>query len=364
MNNAGFSHSLRAAAFLTGCLLGASLSPTVKGAVNDAHNPETVVQGLLSRADAVFSARLTWKEQTGTGIPPNLSSDVELKGSFSGSSWAFRCPSTGGSATNHNGKWVGWTKGDPGTGAAADYLVIKRPQPIDETFPPAVPSFGGSFWFQSTKEYVSAHRGNAVLKGASEVNGIPVVVLEWSVPKDAAFKAFHAVGEQTRNGGILRLFVAPQLGYVLPRVEFAGVGGGVDNRFEASDFVEANPGIFFPKKFSCQIYNQGKPGVNVSYVVTHLEKVNDVIPEEDFILHVPHGAQVSDQRSPVGSEFYRVGENREPLPKDLGDLIVTPSSPKGRWARSSTAIVIGILVGLLLVGLYYRARRRALRNKE
>jgi hypothetical protein len=300
-------------AMLATCFLGESGWRTAPAANPGGQSAVEVVQGVLSRAEAIFSARLEYREQHGFGIPPKLSLEAKLKASFSGSSWAFRCPSSGGSATNHNGKWVGWTKGDPTTGAAADYLVIKRPEPVDKTFPPAIPTFAGSFWFQTTKEYVNDHRRDAVLKGPSEANGIPVVVLEWSVPKDSVFKAFEAVGDLTRNGGVLRLFVAPQLGYVLPRVEHVGFGGGVEQRFEASDFVEAAPSIFIPKQFSCQIYNGGKPGHNVRYEITHLEKVNEVLPEEDFILHVPQGAQVSDQRSLVQSEFYRVGEDRQPL---------------------------------------------------
>jgi hypothetical protein len=323
---------------------------------------ENLVQGVLSRAEAVFSARMEYKQKIGSGIPPKFSSELEMEASFSGSSWVTRCRTTGAVATNHNGKFVRWIKPDPRNGAlAVDYLTIKRPEAIDLNYPPAAPYFAGTFWFKITRQYVRDHRHEAVRAGSGEVNGVPVTILEWPVPKSAVFQAFDAVNEFTQNGGILRLFVSTQLGHALPRVEFAGVGGGVADRFDAADFVEVAPGIFIPKRFSEQGYNSEGPMGNIHYEVTRVEKVNEVIPEEDFILQVPRGAIVSDQRSMQHAETFRVGENQVSEPKDIGDLIVSGAAPSKAFSSWPTAVGIGLAVGLLLIGLYYLARRRVRR---
>ena len=68
----------------------------------------------------------------------------------------------------------------------------------------------------------------------------------------------HVKGKEA----IRPLYVAPQLGYVMPRIDFLSPTGEVGIRHDASDFEQTTSGVYFPRQCSKRIYTdpKGKPG--------------------------------------------------------------------------------------------------------
>ena len=208
-----------------------------------------------------------------------------------------------------------------------------------------------------------ALQGEAEIKGRAEVKGVPVVILEWPLPdKKAVGRAFRGYNDLTKDGGKLRVHVAPQLGHALPLIECVATGETIAKRMEAEDFIETAAGIFIPRHFSQHSYDQDGLVYWESYQVKSVEKVNEAIPEEDFVIDVPHGAALSDQRGEHAAS-YRVGQDVATLPTDLGDVIAgMPQAPPPPLLTRWTAITVGVGIGVVLLGAYYMVRRRMRRH--
>lgn len=321
--------------------------------------PDSLVRGILARAEAVFSARMNYHYKwqfANRNTPPK---ERDERASFDGTNWVTRCLTKGqvGERSNYNGKLVIHLGGNRGAKSSMpDWVAVKRPQAIDENDPSEVPYFAGTFWHKMTKNYVKDHALEVKVKGRAELQGVQTVRLEWAIPPDLkeAATAFHGVNDVTNEGGVLRVYVASQLGHVLPLIEMVGKGGIVGHRFEAGDFIETSPGIFIPRRFSHHLYDSEGLVLCEEYIIEHIEKVNEPIPAEDFIIEAPHGSVLVDERPLNESRSYRVGVM---LPTDLNDVLpgAVPSPPPMR--RRSTAIWLGLTVGVLFVCICYFMRR-------
>lgn len=346
------------------CLAIALLSEMIGGghawAETTSEDPDSVVRSLLARAEAVFSARMEFfhtLQFTNSALPLI---DGETMASFDGLNWVIRVP--GGERSNYNGKFVVHMGEKSGTKSAIpDSVSVQRPQAIDAHDPPEAPYFAGSFWYKTTKEYVKDHANEAKVKGRAEVKGIPVIILEWVIPRDwkVAAMAFHGVNDLTEEGGVLRVCVAPQLGHALPLLEMVGKEGVVGSRFEAEDFIETAPGIFMPRRFSRHLYDKQGLVNFEKYSLKSVEKVNEPIPAEDFIIEAPRGSTLNDERPLNYSLSYRVGDDPATLPTDLSDVLVgMPPPPHPPLLTRSTAIWLGVGIGVALLTVYYFVRRR------
>lgn len=158
------------------------------------------------------------------------------------------------------------------------------------------PTRAGTVWYKSTRDFISDHANEVRLAGAGEINGIATKILEWDVPaKDR--RPFNAL-PYTRpllKGGKLRLFVSPQLGYVVSRVEFSDRLGITHGRLDFSDFREVADGLHFP------FHTELALGGVESYQINRAEKINEEIQDTEFAPAIPTRTSVQDMRPKEGT---------------------------------------------------------------
>jgi hypothetical protein len=92
-----------------------------------------------------------------------------------------------------------------------------------------------------------------------------------------------------------------------------------------------------------------------------VEKINETIPEEDFVIELPDGTPVSDQRKSRGTSF-TVGQiSRE----SLAGLNIQPAPPPSWWGLYwYVAVILGVGTAILAIGFYVVLRRRVFRPSQ
>lgn len=357
---------LYALAVLAPLAAGLTRSASAQSKEPNAPSVQELVQGTLARSEAVFSGQILYHLKTGFTNTGKVIEEVTIKLSFSGKDWAIRYPGAakGGERVSHGGVLIEHAlHGPQPDGKYYHNASVANYEPMDknEPFPPY---FAGTFWFKATAEFVRKNADQARLVGAAEVNGVKTQLLEWTVPREQIGSVFHAVYQSARlrSPGILRIYVAPQLGFALPRIEHVSTlnGGELDTVMDAEQFQEVAGGIYFPKKLSMRCYPQkGFETYYVEYVIQRAEKINEEIDEAEFKVTLPNGTLVHDGRSPKGAISFRVGQSAQ-VPKDLEQMIVPVLSktPSRRWPF---AVGIGGGLGLLVLAslllIRYRIRR-------
>jgi hypothetical protein len=210
-------------------------------------------------------------------------------------------------------------------------------------------------------QFVRDNAHKAVLKQAEQVNGVTAQVLEWEVADAEKFKAFHMVGESTRHGGRLRVYVSPALGFALPRIEYLGKNGMVASSFDSDNFVEPVAGIFIPKRCSKQDFPSQGPKYFAVYDITEVKSVNQPIPDSEFVVQLPVGTHAADNSSGKSSTVFDIKADG-PLPQGLEAVVVR--APPPFWGRNwHTAAILGFGTGAVLIGGWLAFRRRTFRSQ-
>jgi hypothetical protein len=329
----------------------ATMSPSLAAAQSELVD---VVEGVVARAETLVSARIEYRFTAGFSHLDEVVDDAEVHFSFFGDSWITRRPGNGIVRLNHQGKHVEFIPSPQPDGRTFYRAIVQEAQARDKLPPPAPPAFAGTLWYSNTRDYVRERA--ATVRGAEPItiDGVQTVVVEWDVPREDRGAAFQVMGPALRDGGVLRLYAAPQLGYVLPRIDYLAADGTLSSRYEASDFREVAAGLYYPMHSSSQLYIDTRPGFYVRYEVSSVTLVNESIPPEDFRIALPVGTSVQDTR-PGHSASFRVGD---PLPAgvDLDDVIVV-ADVETPWI---VAIAVGAAVGLIGLGIvaYWGRRRR------
>ena len=218
-------------------------------------------------------------------IAGQTTNDNNERFSFTGESWALRDPQTNHVTVNHEGRLLSYVE-RPGRSLKIKYAetpFYREPYP---------PMYAGTLWYGSTRQFVRDHASKARLLGAETVNGIETRCLEWNVGQVDTYKAFGEINEMLKDGGRLRLYVARQLGHALTRIEHVDKFGTVQDKFDFSDFKEVAPGIFFPTV--CRL---GGGGYNRTYQLKKIERINGVLSHSDFVLAIPAGTAIRDERN-------------------------------------------------------------------
>lgn len=347
-------------------LLGlATAAPAQSGAPAEADLQ--LVDALLARADAVFSGRMTYSFTMGTeGQKP--AHDAEGRFVFSGSSWIQRGHGSNGQPDTemvcHNGTTLAYIPTQQADGRITKLARVSPTKSFD-SLGVKPPVFAGTFWRANTKRYVAANRQAVVNKGQAVVNGIETVVLEWDVPAGKSGDAFKSFPSALQFGGRVRVYVAPQLGHALPRVEFLSRSGAPGTRFDATDFVRTPAGIFIPKELSSRRFpDKPKAAAFVEeYHIRDVENINEPIPDSTFSVDVPDKTEVIDSRSGRGSTRF-ILDKEKPPPAGLDDVLAR--EPPSFWGRNrTTAITAGLAAGAVVVlALAAWLRRRAARRRS
>lgn len=181
-------------------------------------------------------------------------------------------------------------------------------------------------WFDCTRDFVRANAAAAKAAGAAVVSGVRTQVLEWDVV-GREFSPFHSFNELTNRGGTLRLYVARELGYALPLVEYVGTDGTVATAFTSSNF-ETYGGVDFPRRCVMQYYTKKGAGFYVSYDIATVKRANQPVADSEFAITVNQGTSVDDQRDPRARNMFTVKDGVA-IPPDLSCVISVSDSKTG-----------------------------------
>jgi hypothetical protein len=330
-------------------------------APSESRDARELISAVLARRTRIVSARYEYVLRTGIR-DGERGNDYYCQLWIEGESWRLECAPKGlphimGSTGKHSFSMRQYTGSD---GKLMTYAGIDEPKSLNGHRYPFHPTIAGTIWFDQTASYVEATAASATLESATEVDGFRCEVVVVRVPDGDAETAFWAFDDDLANGGEIRMYIAPELGFVLPRMEFLGASGVVRKRFEASDFVEASAGLFVPSFARMQRLTGNVPGMYNEFVGLTATNVNEPVDPKHFRLLVPEGASVREaatvSKSGTARHFWASAENRPP---DL-DMIEVAGSESGNSFWS--ALAVGFLLGcgaILAMLLIRRWRVRA-----
>jgi hypothetical protein len=318
------------------------------------------IDGIVARSQAIASGRLSYtfkSEFYSRGQQAKETVLPEVVASFSESSWAERTKESHSVRINHDGYLLEFVQTPQRDGTTRPGVTLLPSASLaSRTELNAPPLFSGLFWHDRQLRYVETHADAFQVTGSTVVNNVSVAVLEATIPAADRREAFHVVSPQLQSGGLMRLYVAAQLGFVVPRIEFLSVKKEAAVVYDAADFGEAAAGIYLPGRISTEI--RGAAG-EVQYrgeFSIRYELINEGLPPEEFIVNLPRGTHVQDARVPGHVTTFDVAESQSTASL-LTAALPSTRSPAGFFGRWRNAILIGIAIGGLgSIAVYFSAR--------
>lgn len=356
-----------------------------------AQNLEIVaMDAAIVRSEAVFSGQFQYSVVSGAGDGKQFDREPETYDiTFSGPSWkrgfvydAAKAlvsyseslkksgvdskkllPLTGigeSIVVSHNGRLIEYQSSPQHNGTIRKTGNAKSGEEAINKLNPLAPQFLATFWYSPTLKYVTDNKARAKRKGTDKIDGQEVVIYEWTVKPVDIGNAFHSVNELTQEGGILRVYIAPGLGHMIPKIEHVGVSGKVGALFEGSDFIKCN-GMYFPQKASIQYIKSKGQSFRIEYRIKHVERINEAIPESEFVLELPVGTEFHDGHDNKNSKFFTVNKE-SPIPEGLNTVVLREGDRNTHWFRSwKGAVAIGVglgVIGLLVLFVSKRVQTR------
>jgi beta-lactamase regulating signal transducer with metallopeptidase domain len=255
----------------------------------------------------------TWRKNlTGPGARGPKSADKAYRFSIDGEKWILRNPGSLKTTLNSDGRLMVLT------GDTSDYAISAEqpanaqlklnfagyspPTNVSKTLVVKYPESpqmshmavlnAGTIWFESTREFIALYADDArvsqqeiatlvpqqvdVAPSTTTVEFRQAQVLEWKVAPDEIEQAFGMTNDLLKSGGILRLWVLPQLGNAIARIEYIDAFDTVQTQFHFHLFKEIVDGIHFPSGVTIETGAQ-----QLAYVVDSVELINQEIPAED-----------------------------------------------------------------------------------
>jgi hypothetical protein len=347
---------------------------------------QALIQGILARSEGVFSGEMTYRESNGFSWKKQPEQELTKTVTFSGPSWRVKWaediariphlvtegvkrrgipvePPSGlleNDEVSHGGNHLELSRVPQPDHSIRSTARVTQPKPFDYRMP-YPPLRVGTFWYECTKKFVEANREKAERKPPTEVNDVPCEIIEWEVTAADKFRAFDGINDLTKNGGRLRVCVALQLGFALPRIQYIGSGGKVAASFDGWDFQEKASGIFIPQHARMQYYMPA-PGFYLDFQITDCKKINRSISDATFAVALPDGTEVMDSRSGTHSVLFKMKKGG-PIPRDLRDIIQTKVPSFWGWNKR-TALLGGAAAGVLLVGVAVLLRLARMRRRQ
>jgi hypothetical protein len=334
--------------FILASALSMSLDSTAMAQTNSpTPNPRALqlVEGILARVDSIFSGRMSYKHVI-------FDHTEEHDCSFSGNDWIMRWKGGG----------LQRSRGD----TFVDYFFAKQP---NDTFYRAAtllgprtiaaqrlstPIHAGTIRLECTKKFIAKNRDRARLLEQAQIDGMKADVLEWDVAAAEVYRAFQAVDDVARGGGVLRLYTVQDRGFVLPLIEHIGEKGKPQDKYMSRKFREVAPGVFFPMEYEHQGYLVSGLGMREEFYIHKVELVNQEIPAKDFLCRLPIGTVVTDLRSEKMTVFELVPD--APQLKELSGIIECelPPSPWSIWQWQYAVAVVLALALIATIFLTFR----------
>jgi len=314
-----------------------------------AEQPADLIVGVVARAKAIVSGRITYafKSESFVGQKPvNPITLPEVTTSFSDSSWADRAKGSHVVRINHDGYFLEFVQTPQRDGSVRPGATLSPRKPLENRAElNSPPIFAGSFWHREQLRYIEKHANDFGFVETSVIQAVPVTILELPVAAEQAREAFHILPPALKQGGMIRLYIAPQLGFVLPRIEFVAPSNEIAQSYEAMDFSEVAPGIYFPRRIWNETHAAGGANRYRGEFTVRGELINEAIPEEDFVVELPIGTRVQDAHEPGDVIKFELTEPTSSA-KVWADSASRPLGPSsGIFDRWGSAGIIGALIG-------------------
>jgi hypothetical protein len=272
---------------------GGSPSPTSPIEPIHEEGATELIAELLARSTAVESGIIEYHVKI--DIAGKTTNDEDMRYSFSGESWEMRNTHSGNGIVNHVGYLLDLA------GPPLRLLVQYPRSPFEHD--PYPPLHAGTLWYTATRQFVRDHASKARVLGTKAINAIVTEGIECDVAEGDAYRAFYSINEMLRQGGKLRLYAARQLGHALPRIEYVDRFGTVQYTFDASEFKEVAPGIFFPAT-----YRTAAGSFTRAYRLKKIERINGALPDSEFVLPIPADTSIHDERPKLTDKVSAKGE--------------------------------------------------------
>lgn len=243
----------------------------------------------------------------------------------------------------------------------AHTLLIEKPRRFQQPDQPwtLCTDFGG-IWHAQLRSYLARKRIPAVITGSTNVSDVRCFVVEIPIPASDVLDAFLSVRNRQllQGGAVLRMFIAPEFGYAVPRYEYLGKEGLIDRTFSCEAFVEYPGHFFFPQsariEYGRSTTQRGRPRTLLMAEVTKVHSLNEPVDTKLFDVSVPADTVVTDARKEVPiravlPESTRLDEQAfsDWRNKELARLNGVPSS---RWSYRQVLVVSFSVVLLAAIG--------------
>jgi hypothetical protein len=276
---------------------------------------DQLIDGLLARAQLIVSGEIQYQfeESDTTTDHPNLPPPVTIHLAIRDHDWVLRydgSPNFQMQRDNTNMKY--YAAAAPSTGVTDHTLHIEGAESLNGlvfTHPSYAGFRLGTFWFPEQTQFIARARSRTRQVGASQVEGVPTVQLAWDVAAEDLDEAMLIIPREIAKArqGILRVDVAPSLGYALPRIAYCDPEGKAIITFESRDFQRDGDEIFLPRSVTCTtIFPQGEQ--TSRFTVNHVRNLNRPLTDEVFRLDIPKDTYIRDSRPGAPVSIFRLSD--------------------------------------------------------
>ncbi|HLJ10478.1 MAG TPA: HEAT repeat domain-containing protein [Planctomycetaceae bacterium] len=152
----------------------------------------------------------------------------------------------------------------------------------------------GTIYYESGRRFIEENAAHAKFAGMARLYGLITRIIEFDVTEEDAADAFPGDNRFLKMGGLLRLYVAPANDDAVIRIE------GIDS-FDTVQF-RADCWYFDAKAVRGVLPAKARleTGATVtSFEIARISQPNEPAPTRDFILGIPEGVWVIDERYKV-----------------------------------------------------------------
>jgi len=173
-----------------------------------------------------------------------------------------------------------------------------------------VPACAGGFWHTRQVDWVESHAADFVKTGTERLGDIDTVICDAYVKGSGSGPviALHPLLRPTYKGlevvRHLRLYIAPALGYVLPKIEILGGTDTVLQRWTATDFKECSLGIYIAKHIKEEYAKEDELALDPTTCLSKrftvsADKMNQPLSDDDLFFPIPAGTKIVDHGIPA-----------------------------------------------------------------
>ncbi len=322
---------------------------------------DELIDGVVARSTAVYQAQIdfTLTERHGPTVETaqQVRSDrYEL--SVAGPDWLLRYADSPNLIMKHDAVTLRYYETPSRRDGVDRSLHIDAPQTLDNAVGEnaAYTSLRhGTFWYPAQATYVDRQRGKAQLVEEQRLAGVNTYVLQWQVDvldfDEALIVIPPRIAKQRK--GYLRIHVAPDLGFALPRIEYRAIDDETVKRFESSDFVQVDSDIYYPRSSQC-ITRHADQSFLTDFQVHDIRHVNQKLPGETFTLQIPARTRMRDSRPGLPTTVLVLDQ---PLHLDELETTLHLGSPvQSRSLLRVVCFILNAVAVLSLIVLWLRKR--------